>query len=77
MSEQAIEPGVVECGHQQQGPKRRRITMASLGDDIEAVLFIGRWQVRSHRRRVVGSPVTMQSASFSQVLSNLLGEGQS
>jgi hypothetical protein len=77
MSEQAIEPGVVEGGHLQKSLKTRRMTMVSLGDVIEAGLFIGRWQFRSHRRRVVGSAVPEQSASFSPVLSNLLGEWQS
>jgi hypothetical protein len=77
MSEQATEPGVVEGGHQQQGLKTRRITMVSLGDVIEAGLFVGGWQFRSHRRRVMGNAVPKQSASFSPVLSNLLGEWQS
>jgi hypothetical protein len=77
MSEQATEPGVVEGGHQQQGLKTRRITMVSLGDVIEAGLFVGGWQFRSHRRRVMGNAVPKQSASFSPVLSNLLGERQS
>jgi hypothetical protein len=77
MSEQATEPGVVEGGHQQQGLERRRLTMVSLGDVIEAGLFIGGWQFRSHWRRVIGNSVPKQSASFSPVLSNLLGEWQS
>jgi hypothetical protein len=77
MSEQATEPDVVEGRHLQKVLKTRRTTTVSPGDVIEARLFIGRWQVRSHRRRVVGNSVTKQSASFSQVLSNLLGEGQS
>jgi len=77
MTEQATEPGVVEGGHQQQGLKRRRLTMVSLGDVIEAGLFIGGWQFRSHRRRGIGISVPKQSASFSPVLSNLLGEWQS
>jgi hypothetical protein len=77
MSEQATEPGVVEGGHQQQGLKTRRITLVSLGDVIEAGLFVGGWQFRSHRRRVMGNAVPKQSASFSPVLSNLLGERQS
>ena len=77
MTEQATEPGVVEGGHQQQGLKRRRLTMVSLGDVIEAGLFVGEWQFRSHRRRVVGNAVPEQSSSFSPVLSNLLGEWQS
>jgi hypothetical protein len=76
MSEQATEPGVVEDG-QQQGPKRRRMTMVSLGDVIEAGQFIGRWQFRSHRRRVIGNSVPKQSAPFSPVSPNLLGEWQS
>ena len=75
MSEQATEPGVVEGRHLQKVLKTRRTTTVSPGDVIEAGLFIGGWQVRSHRRRVVGNSVTKQSASFSQVLSNLLGEG--
>jgi hypothetical protein len=49
-------------------------TIVSLGDDIEAGLFIGGWQFRSHRRRVMGNSVPKQSATFSPVLSNLLGE---
>ena len=77
MSEQATEPGVVEGGHLQKSLKTRRTTKISLGDVIEAGLFIGGWQFRSHRRRVIGNSVPKQSASFSPVLSNLLGEWQS
>ena len=77
MSEQATEPDVVERRHLQKVLKTRRTTTVSPDDVIEAGLFIGRWQVRSHRRRVVGNSVTKQSASFSPVSSNLLGEGQS
>jgi hypothetical protein len=77
MSEQATGPGVVEGGHLQKSLKTRRMTMVSLGDVIEAGLFVGEWQFRSHRRRVVGNAVPEQSSSFSPVLSNLLGEWQS
>jgi len=42
---------------------------------IEAGLFIGGWQFRSYRLRVMGNAVPKQSASFSPVLSNLLGGG--
>jgi hypothetical protein len=77
MSEQSTQLNVIEGGHQQQGLKTRRITMVSLGDVIEAGLFVGGWQFRSHRRRVMGNAVPKQSASFSPVLSNLLGERQS
>jgi len=75
MSEQATVPGVVEGGHLQNSLKTRRMTIASLGDVIEARLFVGGWQFRSHRRRVMGNAVPKQSASFSLVLSNLLGSG--
>ena len=75
MSEQATEPGVVEGGHLQKSLKARRMTMISLGDVIGAGLFIGGRQFRSHRRRVIGNTVPKQSASFSPVLSNLLGSG--
>ena len=75
MSEQATEPGVVEGGHLQKSLKARRMTMISLGDVIETGLFVGGWQFRSQRRRVMGNPVPKQSASFSSVLSNLLGSG--
>jgi L-asparagine transporter-like permease len=57
MSEQAIEPGVVEGGHLQKSPKTWRKTMVSIGDVIEAGLFIGGSQVCSHRRHVTGSSV--------------------
>ena len=76
MSEQATEPGVVEGGHLQKSLKTRRMTMVSLGDVIEAGLFVGGWQGRSHRRRVIGNSVPKQSASFSPVSLNLLGEWQ-
>ena len=49
MSEQATEPGVVEGGHLQKSLKTQRMTMVSLGDVIEAGLFVGGWQFRSHR----------------------------
>jgi hypothetical protein len=75
MPEQATKPSVVEGPHLQRPLKRRRMTMVSLGNVIEAGLFIGRWQFRSHRRRVIGNSVPEQSASFSPVLSNLLGSG--
>ena len=74
MSEQAPEPGVVEGGHLQKSLKTRRMTIASLGGVIEAGLFVAGWQFRSHRRRVMGNAVPKQSATFSPVLSNLLGE---
>ena len=75
MSEQAAEPGVVEGAHQQQGLKRRRMTMVSLGDNIEAGLIIGRWQFRSHRRRVIGDTASRRLASLSPVSLNSLGCG--
>jgi hypothetical protein len=74
MSEQATEPGVIEGGHLQKSLKTQRMTMVSLGDVIEAGLFVGGWQFRSHRRRVVGNAEPKQSASFSPVLPNPLGE---
>jgi hypothetical protein len=77
MPEQATDPGVVEGGHLQKSLKTRRTTLVSLGDVIEAGLFIGGWQFSSHRRRVIDNSVPKQSASFSPVSSNLLGEGQS
>ena len=77
MSEQTTGPGVVDGGHLQKSLKTRRMTMVSLGDVIEAGLFVGGWQFRSHRRRGIGNSVPKQSASFSPVLSNLLGEWQS
>ena len=49
-------------------------TSVSLGGVIEAGLFVGGWQFHSHRRRVMGNAVPKQSATFSPVLSNLLGE---
>ena len=81
MPEQAAEAGVVEGvvegGHLQKCLKRRRTPKVSLADVIGAGLFIGGWQFRSHRRRGIGNSVPKQSASFSPVLSNLLGEWQS
>jgi hypothetical protein len=68
MSEQATEAGVVEGGHLQKSWKTRRMTMVSLGDVIEAGLFVGGWQFRSHRRHVMGNSVPKQSASFSPAL---------
>ena len=46
MSEQATEPGVIEEGYLQKRLKTRRMIMASLGDVIEARLFVGGWQSR-------------------------------
>ena len=77
MSEQATELGVVEGGHLQKSLKTRRMTMVSLGDVIEAGLFVGGWQFRSYRLSVMGNAVPKQSVSFSPLLSNLLGEWQS
>ena len=76
MSEQATEPGVVEGDHQQ-GTKRRRMTMVSLGDIIEAGLFIGRWQFRSQWGRVIGDTASRRWASLSPVSPNSLGVRQS
>ena len=55
MSEQATEPGVDERGDLRKNLKTRRRTRVSLGDVIEAGLFIGGWQFRSHRRCVIGT----------------------
>ena len=77
MSEPATEPGVVEGGRMQKSLKTRRTTKVSIGDVIGAGLFIGGCQFRSCRRRVIGNSVPKQSASFSPVSSNLLGEWQS
>jgi hypothetical protein len=55
MSEQATEPGVDEGSHLRKSQKTRRRTMASPCDVIEAGLFIGGWQFRSHRRCVIGT----------------------
>ena len=77
MSEQATEPGVVEGRHLQKVLKTRRTTTVSPGDVIEAGLFIGGWQFRSHRRRVMGNSVPKQLAPFSPIMSDLLGEWQS
>jgi hypothetical protein len=77
MSEQAKEPCVVEGGHLQKSLKTRRTTMVSLGKVFEARMFIGGWQFCSHRRRLKGNSVPEQSASFSPVSWNLLGEWQS
>lgn len=77
MSEPATEPGVVEGGRLQKSLKTRRTTKISIGDVIEAGLFIGGCQFRFRRRRVIGNSVPKQSASFSPVSSNLLGEWQS
>jgi hypothetical protein len=55
MPEQATEPGVDEGSHLRKSQKTRRRTMASPGDVIEAGLFIGGWQFRSHRRCVLGT----------------------
>jgi hypothetical protein len=75
MSEPATEPGVDEGGDQLKGLKTRRTTMVTLGDVVEAGLFIGGWQFRSRRRRVMGNSVPKQRAPFSPVSSKLLGEG--
>jgi hypothetical protein len=77
MSEQATEPGLVEDGHREQGPKTRCMTMVSLDDVIEAGPFSSRWQFRSHRRHMIGNAVTKHSAILSPILSNLKGEWQS
>lgn len=76
MSEQATEPGVVHGGHQQ-GTKRRHMTVVSLGDVIEAELFIGRRQFRSHWRRAIGDPASRRLASLSPDSPNSLGVWQS
>jgi hypothetical protein len=55
MSEQATEPGVDERGDLRKRLKTRRRTVVLLGDVIEAGLFIGGWQFRSHRRCVIGT----------------------
>jgi hypothetical protein len=55
MSEQATEPGVDERCDLRKNLKTRRRTRVSLGDVIEAGLFIGGWQFRSHRRCVIGA----------------------
>jgi hypothetical protein len=55
MSEQATEPDVVEGRHLQKVLKTRRTTTVSPGDVIEAGLFTGGWQFRSHRRRVIAT----------------------
>jgi hypothetical protein len=77
MSEQATEPDVVEGRHLQKVLKTRRTTTVSPGDVIEAGLFIGGWQFRSNRQRVMGDCVPKQRAPFSPVMSDLLGEWQS
>jgi hypothetical protein len=77
MSEQATEPDVVEGRHLQKVLKTRRTTTVSPGDVIEAGLFIGRWQVRSHRQRVMGDSIPKQRAPYSPVMSDLLGDWQS
>ena len=55
MSEQATEPDVVERGDLRKSLKTRRRTIVSPSDVIEAGLFIGGWQFRSHRRCVIGT----------------------
>jgi hypothetical protein len=55
--------------------KVQRMTTVSVGGVIEGKLFVGGWQFRSYRLRVMGNAVPKQSASFSPVLSNLLGGG--
>jgi hypothetical protein len=75
--EQATELGVVEGSLQQQGTKKRRMTMVSLGDVIEAGLFISRWQFCSHRRRVIGDIASTRLASLSPDSPNSLGVWQS
>ena len=77
MSEQATEPGVDERGDLRKSLKTRRRTRVSLGDVIEAGLFIGGWQFRYNRRRVMGNSVPKQLAPFSPIMSDLLGEWQS
>jgi hypothetical protein len=75
MSEQATGPGVDEDRHLQRSLKTRRTTMDSPGD-----VYRGR---AVHRWMAVLLPPAMrdrnsvpkQSASFSPVSSNLLGEG--
>ena len=73
MSEHATEPGVIEEGHLQKSLKTRRMTMVSLGDVIEARLFVGGWQFRLHRRHVMGNSVPKRSACFSSVSPDSLG----
>ena len=67
MSEQATEPSVVEGCHLQRIPNGLRMTTVSFGGVIEAGLFVGGWQFRPHRRRVMGSSVPRRSASSSPV----------
>ena len=68
---------MVEGSHLQKVLKTRRTTTVSPGDVIEAGLFIGGWQFRSNRRRVMGNSVPKQLAPFSPIMSDLLGEWQS
>jgi hypothetical protein len=49
------------------------MTMVSLGDVIEARLFVGGWQFRLHRRHVMGNSVPKRSACFSSVSPDSLG----
>jgi hypothetical protein len=67
MSEQATEPSVVEGCHLQRTSNGRRMTTVSFCGVIEAGLFVGGWQFRPHRRRVMGSSVPRRSASSSPV----------
>ena len=77
MSEQAAEPGVVEGGHLQKRLKGQCMTTVSFGGAIEARLFVGGWQFRPHRRRVLGDSVPKRLASLSLVSPNSLEVWQS
>ncbi len=67
MPEQATGPGVVERGHLQKSLKGQRMTTVSFGGITEAMLFVGGWQFRPHRQRVMGHSVPKRSACFSSV----------
>lgn len=77
MSEQAAEPSVVEGGHLQKTLKGQRMTTVSFGSVTELGLFVGGWQFRTHRRRVMGNSVPKRLASLSPVSPNPLGMWQS
>jgi hypothetical protein len=73
MSERATGLGVVEGDHLQKRLKTRRTTLVTLGVSVEDGLFIGGWQLRSHRRRLIGNSVPKRPAFFSPNMLNLLG----
>ena len=77
MSEQAAEPSVVEGGDLQKTLKGQRMTTVSFGSVTELGLFVGGWQFRTHRRRVMGNSVPKRLASLSPVEPNSLGVWQS